>query len=164
MHDKQHVIGHQSAGCPNLNGEEVRGGYDVPMRFQERLPRGALLSFRCRFYATPVQYILDRVRCNDRADISKCTLYSVVSPGDILPHHAYYQIGDLLRDAGSTQPLPGIGLLLRDELTVPGKKTIWCHKRLNFIKQPAAKNLGFQGQSYPVFLGGPKPLSFELFL
>jgi len=32
-------------------------------------------------------------------------LDSVVTPGDILPRHAEYQIGDLLRDARSTRSL-----------------------------------------------------------
>jgi len=88
------------------------------MRFQERFPGGAFLPLRRGFYAVPFQYIFDRVWCNDVADISQCALYSVVTPGGILPRHAEHQIGDLLRDAGSTRSLPGIGPLLRDELTV----------------------------------------------
>ena len=58
------------------------------------------------------------------ADICQRTLYSVVTPGGILPRHAEYQIGDLLRDARSSRPLPDIGPLLRDELTVPGEQRI----------------------------------------
>jgi hypothetical protein len=38
------------------------------------------------------------------------------------------------------------------------------NNRLNFIKQPAAKDLGFHGQSHPLFVGEPKPLSFKLIL
>ena len=121
MDDKQHVIGRQSAGCPDLNRKEIRGGHYVPVRFQEGRPRGAFLSLRCRFYAVPFQYILDRVRCNDVADISQRALYSVATPGGILPRHAKYQIDNLLRDSGPTRSLPGIGPLLRDELTVPGE-------------------------------------------
>jgi len=45
---------------------------------------------------------------------------------------------------------------------VPGKKRIGCHKRLEFIKQSAAKDFGFHGQSYPLFVGEAKPLSFQL--
>ena len=69
-----------------------------------------------------------------------------------------------MRDARSTRSLPGIGPLLRDELTVPSKQRIGCHQRLQFIKCPATKCLGFHGQSYPLFVGEPKPLSFELLL
>ena len=65
---------------------------------------------------------------------------------------------------GRPSPSLGIGPLLRDELTVPGKQRIWCHKRLGFIKQPATKDPGFPGQSYPLFVGEPKPPSFELIL
>ncbi len=112
----------------------------------------------------PFQYILHRVRCNDVSEIGECALDSVVTPGDILPRHAEYQIGDLLRDVRSTRSLPGIGPLLRNELTVPSKQSIWSNKRFEFIKQPAAKDFGFHGEPYPLFVGKPKPLSFELFL
>ena len=61
-HDEQYVIGHQTAGRPDLNRKEISGGHHVPVRFQERRPRGAFLSLRCRFYAVPFQDILDRVR------------------------------------------------------------------------------------------------------
>ena len=47
---------------------------------------------------------------------------------------------------------------------MPGKQRIGGHKRLEVIKQPAANGLGFHGQSYPLFVGEPKPLSFELLL
>ncbi|MEN8106702.1 MAG: hypothetical protein ABFS22_01705 [Pseudomonadota bacterium] len=57
-----------------------------------------------------------------------------------------------------------IGPLLRDELTVPGKQGIRSNKRFEFIKQPATKDFGFHGQSYPLFVGEPKPLPFELIL
>jgi len=69
-----------------------------------------------------------------------------------------------LRDAGATRSIPGIGSLLRDELTVPGKQGIRGNKHFDFVKQPATKDLGFHGQSYPLFVGEPKPLSFELLL
>ena len=82
----------------------------------------------------PFQDILDRVRRNDVTEIGECALDSVIAPGDILPRHASHQIGDLLRNARSTPPLPGIGPLLGDEIAVPGKQRIGCHKRLEFIK------------------------------
>jgi hypothetical protein len=47
---------------------------------------------------------------------------------------------------------------------VPDKKGIGYHKRFEFIKQPATKVFGFHGQPYPLFVGKPKPLSFELLL
>jgi len=47
---------------------------------------------------------------------------------------------------------------------MPGKKSVWCHKRLYFIEYAAAKDLGFHGQPYPLFVGEPKSLSFELIL
>ncbi|MEN8206773.1 MAG: hypothetical protein ABFS24_12290 [Pseudomonadota bacterium] len=47
---------------------------------------------------------------------------------------------------------------------VPGEQHIGCHKRLQFIKCPATKHLGLHGQSYPLFIGESKPLSFELIL
>jgi len=162
MDDKQHVIGHQTTGRSDLNRKEISGGHHVPVRFQERRPRGAFLSLRCRFYAVPFQYILDRVRRNDVADISQRALYSVGTPGGILPRHAEYQIDDLLREARSPRPLPVIGPLLRDELTVPGEQRIGCHQRLQFIKCPATQHFGLHGQAYPLFVGESKPLSFEL--
>ncbi len=79
MHDKQNVIGHESTGCPDLNREEVRGGHDVPMRFQESLPRGAFRSLRRGFDTMPFQYILDRVRCDDVTEIGQRALDSVVA-------------------------------------------------------------------------------------
>ena len=69
-----------------------------------------------------------------------------------------------MHNAGATRSIPSIGPLLRDELTVPGKQGIRSNKRFEFIKQPAAKDFGFHGQSYPLFVGEPKPLSFELLL
>ena len=47
---------------------------------------------------------------------------------------------------------------------MPGEQRIGCHQRLQVIKCPATKDLGFHGQSYPLFVGEPKPLSFELLL
>ena len=112
----------------------------------------------------PFQDILDRVRCNDVTEIGERTLDSIVTPGSILPRHAEYQIGDLLRDRRSTGPLPGIGPLLRDELPVPSEQRIGRHQRLQFIKCPAPQHLGLHGQAYPLCVGEPKPLSFELLL
>ncbi|MGB7934262.1 MAG: hypothetical protein WCH04_18970 [Gammaproteobacteria bacterium] len=45
---------------------------------------------------------------------------------------------------------------------MPGKQRIGYHKRLELIKPPTTKNLGFRGQSHSLFIGEPKPLSFEL--
>ena len=45
---------------------------------------------------------------------------------------------------------------------MPGKQSIGCHERIELIKQLAAKGFGFHGQSYPLFVGEPKPLSFKL--
>ena len=115
-------------------------------------------------YAMPFQYILHRVRCNDVTGIGERSLDSVVAPGDILPRHVEYQIGDLSHDVRSIRSLPGTSPLLRNELTVPSKKGIRCHKRFKFVKQPAAKVFGFHGQPYPLFVGNPKPLCFELLL
>ena len=78
------------------------------------------------------RHILDRVQRNHVDEIGECALDTVVAPGDILPRHAYYQIGDLLRDAGATRSLPGLDPLLRDELTVPSDQCIGCHERINF--------------------------------
>ena len=47
---------------------------------------------------------------------------------------------------------------------MPGKKRIGCHKRLQLIKCPATKHLGLHGQSYPLFIGESKLLTFELIL
>jgi len=47
---------------------------------------------------------------------------------------------------------------------VPGKQRIGCHNRLQFIKCLATEHLGLHGQSYPLFVGESKPLSFELIL
>ncbi|MEA2080245.1 MAG: hypothetical protein U9P00_10390 [Pseudomonadota bacterium] len=47
---------------------------------------------------------------------------------------------------------------------MPSKQSIWSNKRFEFIKQPAAKDFGFHGQPYPLFVSKPKPLSFELLL
>ncbi len=47
---------------------------------------------------------------------------------------------------------------------MPGKQGIGRYQRIQFIKYPATKLLGLHGQSYPLFAGEPKPLSFELIL
>ena len=122
----------------------------------------AFLAQARALYAVPFQDILDRVRCDDMTEIGESTLYSVVTPGGILPRHAEYQIGDLLRDARSTRSLPGIDPLLRDELTVPGEQRIGCHQRLQFIKSPAPQQFGLHGESHPLFVGEPKSLPSEL--
>lgn len=113
----------------------------------------------------PCQDIFDGIRCYDVAEINERTLDSVVTPGGILPRHAEYQIGYLLRNARLAGSLLGIRLLLRDELPIPGKQYIGCHQRLQLTKCPAPKHLGLHGQSHhPLFVGKPEPLSFELLL
>jgi succinyl-diaminopimelate desuccinylase len=57
-------------------------------RFQESRPRGALLTLRRGFYAMPFQYILDRVRCNDVAEIGVRALDSVSQGHVAYPHLA----------------------------------------------------------------------------
>jgi len=47
---------------------------------------------------------------------------------------------------------------------VPDKQGIRDNKRFDFVKQPAAKDFGFHGQSHPQFVGEPNPLSLELLL
>ena len=134
MNDKLHLIGHQSARGPDLNREEIRGGYHLPVRLQESRPRSAFFSVRRRFDAMPFQYVLDRVRCNDVPKIGECALDSVVALGVIFPRHADDQIGDLLGDARSAWSLPGKGPLLDNKLTVPGEQSIGRDERLEFIE------------------------------
>jgi hypothetical protein len=81
---------------------------------------------------------------------------SIVTPGSILPRHAEYQIGDLLRDPRSTYSLLGIDPLLRDPLPMPGKRRVGCHQRLQSVECPAPQHLGLHGQSYPLLVGEPK--------
>ena len=83
MDGKQYGIDHQSAERPDLNREEIRGGHHVPMGFQERHLRGALLALWRRFYAMPFQDILDRIRCNDVTEIGECALDPIVAPGHV---------------------------------------------------------------------------------
>ena len=45
---------------------------------------------------------------------------------------------------------------------MPGKKRIWRDKRFDFIERSSAKDFNFQGQSSPLFVGEPKPLSLQL--
>ena len=47
---------------------------------------------------------------------------------------------------------------------MPGKQSIRGDERFEFIKQPAAKELGFHGQSPPLRVGESKSLPLELFL
>lgn len=56
-----------------------------------------------------LHHVLDRIRCDDVTEIGGCALYSVVAPEYVLPRHEQYQIRDLLRDAGSSRILPGMG-------------------------------------------------------
>ena len=88
MDNKQDIVGHQSAGRPDLNRKEVRGNHHLPMSLQEILPGGVLLPLRCRINAVPFQYILYRVRSNDVTEIGESALNSVVAPGSILPRQA----------------------------------------------------------------------------
>ena len=103
------------------------------MRFQERLPRGALLSLWRRFCAMPFQYILDRVRCNSVANIGQCTLYSIITPGGVLASMLNTK-SVILPDTGSAWPLPGIGPLPGYELAMPGKQCVRGHERVNFLE------------------------------
>ena len=49
-------------------------------------------------------------------------------------------------------------------MSLPGEQRIGRHKRLEFIKHPPTQHLGFRGQTYSLFVGEPKLLSFELLL
>jgi len=45
---------------------------------------------------------------------------------------------------------------------MPGKKRIRCHQRFDVIERLPAKDFSFHGQSYPLFIGEPEPMSLEL--
>ena len=47
---------------------------------------------------------------------------------------------------------------------MPGEQRIGRDQSLDFIQQPAADDLGFHGESYPLFVSEPKPLASELVL
>ena len=96
--------------------------------------------------------------------IGQSALNSILTPGGILPRHAKYQIGDLLREAWSTRSVPGKGPLLRDELPVLDEQRIGCHQRPQFIKYAATQGLRLRGQPYPLRIGESKPLPLQLLL
>ncbi len=47
---------------------------------------------------------------------------------------------------------------------MPGEQRIGCHQRLQLIKCPSTRHFSLYDQSYALFVGEAKPLSFELFL
>ena len=97
-------------------------------------------------------------------EIGECALYAIVTPLGIIPRHAEYQVGDLLRNARSTRPLPCICPLFFNKFAVSREQCIRCHQRLQFTKSPSPQQFGLHGQSHPLFVSEPKAPPLELLL
>ena len=74
-----------------------------------RFCRSCAGSMPCFF-----QNIFDCIGCNHVTKIGECALDSAVTPGSIIPRHAEYQIGDLLRDAWTRHSMNRLFLILFD--------------------------------------------------
>ena len=81
--------------------KSIAASQHVPMRFEERGPRGLPLSVRSRFDAVRFEDVADGRVGDVVADVGQRTLDAVVSPGRILFGEPQDQVHDHLANAGS---------------------------------------------------------------
>lgn len=84
FHDEQDIKGNQATLLPNFNGREINGRQNLPMRFDERVPRCLPFASWRRFDSVLLEYIADGRIQNTKAKVGQGALDSVAAPRRIL--------------------------------------------------------------------------------
>jgi hypothetical protein len=149
MDHEQHVVRHQPADGPNIDGEEVGGRNHTGVCLEERAPRGRTFGARGKpasFNALPIV---------DLATLwpSFFILDAAVAPAGIVLGHADDEVAHRLHEPWPADAVSLIGVLRREQLAVPAQAQ-------DGVGGDAGGDPGKQITSEDVALGGESaPLS-----
>src|SRR6266851_5076143 len=90
VEEKQHVVCHEPAQCPDLGGEEVRGHEDIHVRPDELFPRGGGLTLWRWWNAMPLQDVAHRLITDGGPEVGQGTDDPVIAPGAILLRQTHH--------------------------------------------------------------------------
>src|SRR6476469_5900529 len=85
---EQQVVSYQAPRRPYLHREEIAGGQHLPVRLQERRPRGAPAALGCRLDAVALQHVAHSPTTYLVTQIRQCALNSGIAPSRVLLRHA----------------------------------------------------------------------------
>ena len=87
----------QPPGCPDLDGEEVSGGQDVPVRSEKLSPGCSLHAFGRAFQAVLLEHVGDGASRGLMTEVIEGTPDALVAPVAILGGHPDDQPADLVQ-------------------------------------------------------------------
>ena len=157
---ERRVVGDETAGGPDLGGEEVGRRNRAPMCGQKRAPRRR--AFRDRADALRAQDGRNGRSGDAMPKILQGPLDPPVAPRRILPGHPRRDVMDLAPDTGPS-PASSFGRpFLRDEPPVPPKNRIRCHQRGNLPQRRSPQRVAPARQSASLRIRQAQASSAEL--
>ena len=138
---------------PDVDGEEVRRGDDVPMRLQELGPRRLLHSLWRGFQAVRTKDVGDGASTDLMTEVGQGPLDPRVAPVSVFRGHAHDQRSDLRDDRRSSRPTTCAPVvLLRDQPTMPGQQGVRRDNRADVPQDAPSEYLGFRGEPSPLMV------------
>jgi len=104
-------VGDQASNGPHFDRREVDRGQDVPVGFDEGLPRCLSFAIRCWFDTVLLEDIADRLVGDVVAQVGQGALDAIVAPRRIFPCDARYQVHDLLLHTWSTDGFAALAVV-----------------------------------------------------
>ena len=139
---EQHMEADKSMSSPNLDGEQIGSGDNVPVRSEECFPRHS-----------PPRRWLDPVVTQNSGDgrtpyfvtkVGQGSLNPGISPRRILVRHPDCQFYNLLTNRRSPQPPAATSVILpRDQLTMPAQESVRRDDRAKISQYLASKTFRF---------------------
>jgi hypothetical protein len=154
----------ESTRCPDLDGEEVRGGKYVPVGLEELTPRRPFASLRSGVDSVLSKDVTDRGAPDSMTNVLERPLDPRVSPCAIFPCHADDQFGDDLHDPRSTGGSTLVRPLLGNQSPVPAEDSVGGDESRHLDERPSADCGAAYSKPSPLGVGQSKSLAPELLL
>ena len=162
MDHEQDVVRHEPACGPNIDGKEVGSRNHTGVRLEEGAPRSRTL--RARGNSAVLQRLAYRGLRDVVPELLHLALDAAVAPAGIVLGHADDQFADRLHEPWPADAVSLVGVLRRDQLSVPAQDGVGSDDRGNLGEQVASECVALGGESAPLILREPWPMAAELFL
>ena len=142
LNQDQHREPRQTARRPDLNGEEVGSGEDIPVGGEKLPPGRAFPAFGRGFPAVCLEHVGDGASCDLVAEVVQGAPDPRVSPVAILRGHPDDQPPEFLHEGWAARPATAAAVVLPcDQLSMPAEKGIGRDTRLEVTQHPPSEVL-----------------------
>ena len=141
------MIAHDSFECEDLNRKEIGGGENIPMTFQEVGPSRSWATLGSGLDSMILENVGDSITADLMAKIVNGISDSRIAPTLILRSELNDKTDDFISGARPANRLLGARIvLLRDEFSEPGPKSLRSCDAGNFLEASKLNFLCFEGQ------------------